>query len=78
MGKEDNRPEVRVQDRVGGRAPGAYLPLVSYLSECCLDAPAFLVQLAPWGGEMGACPACHHELPAGAAARLRSPGAYER
>ena len=96
MGKEGNRPEDRVQDRVGGRAPsvhdaapavpsfqdaltaalrrrvaqraarahGAHPPLVGYLCERCLDAPALLVQPAPWGGEMGVCAACQLALPA--------------
>jgi hypothetical protein len=109
MGREGNRPEERVQDRVAGRAPGvhdaspadharaagrrahsvgpslqdaltaalrrrvaqrtarahgAHPPLVGYLCERCLDAPALLVQPAPWGGEMGVCAACQQAPPA--------------
>jgi len=95
MRGEGNRPEDRVQDRVGGRAPSAYAaapavpscqnvltaalrrrvaqratrahgahpPLVGYLCERYLDAPALLVQPAPWGGEMGVCAACQLALP---------------
>jgi hypothetical protein len=39
-------------------------PLVGSLCERCLDAPALLVQPAPWGGEMGVCAACQQEPPA--------------
>jgi hypothetical protein len=31
----------------------AGMQLVGYICEHCLDAPAVLVQPAPWGGEMG-------------------------
>jgi hypothetical protein len=57
----------RVAQRAA-RAPGVHPSLVGHLCERCLDAPAFLVQPAPWGGEMGVCTACHHEPPAGDAA----------
>ena len=39
--------------------------LVGHICEYCFDAPAVLVQPAPWGGEMGVCGACHQEPPAG-------------
>jgi hypothetical protein len=32
--------------------------LVGYICEHCFDAPAVLMQPAPWGGEMGVCVAC--------------------
>ena len=32
--------------------------LAGHLCEPCLDAPAVQLQAAPWGGEMGVCPAC--------------------
>ena len=32
--------------------------LVGHMCEHCFDAPAVLVQPAPWGGEMGVCAAC--------------------
>jgi hypothetical protein len=35
--------------------------LVGHICEHCLDAPAVLVQPAPWGGEMGVCGACYQE-----------------
>jgi hypothetical protein len=35
--------------------------LVGHICEQCLDAPALLVQPAPWGGEMGVCGTCHQE-----------------
>ena len=38
--------------------------LVGHICERCLDAPAVLVQPAPWGGEMGVCDACQQETPA--------------
>jgi hypothetical protein len=50
----------RVAQRAA-RDHGAYPPLVGYLCERCLDAPALLVQPAPWGGEMGVCAACQQE-----------------
>jgi hypothetical protein len=37
--------------------------LVGHICEHCLDAPAVLVQPAPWGGEMGVCAACHSHRP---------------
>jgi hypothetical protein len=48
----------RVAQRAGTR-------LVGHMCEHCFDAPAVLVQPAPWGGEMGVCGACHQEPPAG-------------
>ena len=51
--------------RRAARDHGAHPPLVGYLCERCLDAPALLVQPAPWGGEMGVCAACQQEPPAG-------------
>ena len=54
--------------RRAARDHGARLPLVGYLCERCLDAPALLVQPAPWGGEMGVCAACQQEPPADDAA----------
>ena len=53
----------RVAQRAA-RAHGAHPPLVGYLCERCLDAPALLVQPAPWGGEMGICAACQPAPPA--------------
>jgi hypothetical protein len=53
----------RVAQRAA-RDHGARPPLVGYLCECCLDAPALLVQPAPWGGEMGVCAACQQAPPA--------------
>jgi hypothetical protein len=53
--------------RVAQRAAwdhGAHPPFVGYLCERCLDAPALLVQLAPWDGEMGVCAACQQVPPA--------------
>ena len=38
--------------------------LVGHICEHCFDAPAVLVQPAPWGGEMGACAACQQATPA--------------
>ena len=52
----------RVAQRAA-RAHGAHPPLVGYLCERYLDAPALLVQPAPWGGEMGVCAACQLALP---------------
>jgi hypothetical protein len=46
------------------RNHGAHPPLMSYLCECCLDAPALQMQPAPWGGEMGVCAACQEAPPA--------------
>jgi hypothetical protein len=40
----------------------AHPPLVGYSCERCLDALAFVVQPAPWGGEMGVCAACQETL----------------
>ena len=37
--------------------------LVGHICEHCFDAPAVLVQPAPWGGEMGVCAACQQEPP---------------
>ena len=42
--------------------------LVGHICEHCFDAPAVLVQPAPWGGEMGVCAACQQETPARAEA----------
>jgi hypothetical protein len=53
----------RVAQRAA-RAHGAHPSLVGYLCERCLDAPAFLVQPAPWGGEMGVCAECQQAPPA--------------
>jgi len=50
----------RVAQRAA-RDHGARPPLVGSLCECCLDAPALLVQPAPWGGELGVCAACQQE-----------------
>jgi hypothetical protein len=47
----------RVAQRAGTR-------LVGHIGEHCCDAPAVLVQSAPWGGEMGVCAACQEEPPA--------------
>ena len=50
-----------LRQRVAQRAArnhGVHPPLVGYLCECCQDAPALLVQPAPWGGEMGVCAPC--------------------
>ena len=57
----------RVAQRVA-RDDGARQPLVGHICERCLDAPALLVQPAPWGGKMGVCAACQQETPAGDAA----------
>jgi hypothetical protein len=54
----------RVAQRVA-RDYGARQPLVGHICERCMDAPALLVQPAPWGGEMGVCAACQQETPAG-------------
>jgi hypothetical protein len=53
----------RVAQRAA-RTTGTRPSLVGYLCERCLDAPALLVQPAPWGGEMGVCAACQQEPPA--------------
>jgi len=37
------------------RDPRSPTRLVGHICEQCLDAPALLVQPAPWGGEMGVC-----------------------
>jgi hypothetical protein len=42
--------------------------LVGHICEHCFDAPAVLVQPAPWGGEMGVCAACQQAPPADDAA----------
>jgi len=39
--------------------------LVGHICEQCWDAPAIMMQPAPWGGEMGVCGACQPETPAG-------------
>jgi hypothetical protein len=57
----------RVAQRAA-RDHDAHPPLVGYLCERCLDAPALLVQPAPWGGEMGVCAACQQAPPADDAA----------
>jgi hypothetical protein len=44
------------------RDHSAHPPLVGYICERCLDAPALVVQPAPWGGEMGVCAACQETL----------------
>ena len=38
--------------------------LIGHICEHCFDAPAVLVQPAPWGGEMGVCAACQLAPPA--------------
>jgi hypothetical protein len=56
-----------LRQRVAQRAArhhGTRPSLVGYLCERCLDAPALLVQPAPWGGEMGVRAACQQEPPA--------------
>jgi hypothetical protein len=50
----------RVAQRAA-RDPSAHPPLVGSLCERCLDAPALVVQPAPWGG-MGVCAACQETL----------------
>src|SRR5262249_61729665 len=40
-------------------SPGTQ-PIPGHLCEQCLDAPAVRVVVAPWGGDMGVCDACHH------------------
>jgi hypothetical protein len=40
------------------RATQERVTLAGYLCELCLDAPAVHLHPAPWGGEMGVCPAC--------------------
>jgi hypothetical protein len=42
--------------------------LVGHICEHCFDAPAVLVQPAPWGGEIGVCAACQQATPARAEA----------
>ena len=57
-----------LRQRVAQRAArdhGARQLLVGHICERCLDAPALLVQPAPWGGEMGVCAACQQEPPTG-------------
>jgi hypothetical protein len=53
----------RVAQRAA-REQRAGTQLVGHICEHCLDAPAVLVQLAPWGGEMGVCAACQLAPPA--------------
>ena len=53
-----------LRQRVARRAArdhGTSPSLVGHLCERCLDAPALVVQPAPWGGEMGVCAACQEE-----------------
>jgi hypothetical protein len=57
----------RVAQRAA-RDPRAGTRLVGHICEYCFDAPAVLVQPAPWGGEMGVCAACQRETPARAEA----------
>jgi hypothetical protein len=60
-----------LHQRVGQRAARdqcAGTRLVGYICEHCFDAPAVLVQPAPWGGEMGVCAACQQAPPADDAA----------
>jgi hypothetical protein len=52
----------RVAQRAA-RDHSAHPPLVGYICERCLDAPALLVQPAPWGGEMGVCAECQQASP---------------
>jgi hypothetical protein len=47
----------RVEQRLA-RQHSPRLSLAGHLCEQCLDAPATLLQPAPWGGEMGVCAAC--------------------
>jgi hypothetical protein len=53
----------RVAQRAA-RAQRAGTLLVGHICEHCFDAPAVLVQPAPWGGEMGVCEACQQVTPA--------------
>ena len=55
-----------LRQRVAPRAVGdqGSLPrLVGHICEQCWDAPAIMLQPAPWGGEMGVCGACQPETP---------------
>ena len=55
-----------LQRRVAQRAArdhGARPPLVGYLCERCLDAPALLVQPAPWGGRWASVPRASRSRP---------------
>jgi hypothetical protein len=57
-----------IRQRVAQRAARvqrAATLLVGHICEHCLDAPASLVQPAPWGGDMGVCIACAHAMAAG-------------
>jgi hypothetical protein len=57
---------VALHQRVAQRAAReqhAGTRLVGYICEHCFDAPAVLVQPAPWGGEMGVCAACQQATP---------------
>ena len=47
----------RVEQRAARQSPLSR-SLVGHLCEQCLDAPATLLQPAPWGGEMGVCTPC--------------------
>lgn len=52
--------------------PHAVSPLVAQvppgsLCEHCLDAPAFFLRPAPWGGEMGVCKDCARQMAEAAA-----------
>jgi hypothetical protein len=47
----------RVEQRAA-RQSAPSRSLVGHLCEQCLDAPATLLQPAPWGGEMGVCTPC--------------------
>ena len=54
-----------LRQRVAQRAArdhGTRAPLVGHICERCLDAPALVVQPAPWGGGMGVCAACQETL----------------
>ena len=37
---------------------GESAPLAGQVCEHCLDAPALILQPAPWGGERGVCTVC--------------------
>ena len=47
----------RVEQRAARQSSLSRSP-VGHLCEQCLDAPATLLQPAPWGGEMGVCTLC--------------------
>ena len=65
---EPMRDQMRRQLTSGRRSISALLPgaqsastetsIPGHLCEGCLDAPAVALVPAPWGGEMGVCPAC--------------------